>query len=304
MSSLLPRIAYFGLPLGALALIRAGFVPELIVLGRTSALGSRRLLRVARGVPRLELPDWSDACNLQQIAAARPDAILSWFYPKQIPESVLALAPRGAFGTHPSLLPRWRGPDPYFWAIYSGDVETGVSLHRLEREYDTGPVIAQRRLTIAGSDDSWSLAKRLDRPALALLVECARRLAAGDGLEGVEQDGASATPAPQPDDDMLAIDWTQSAARLVQLVRAAAPYPGATTELGEELVEVVRARPYDRPLPRALAPADAVLTSAGVVVCAGDGGVVIEAVRCESGALLRGTEVAALFPEGLARVGF
>lgn len=279
-------------------------MPALIVLGRTRALGARRLRRLARGVPCLELPDWTDARNVSRIAASRPDAILSWFYPKQIPESVLALAARGAFGTHPSLLPRWRGPDPYFWALYSGDPETGVSLHRLEREYDTGAVIAQRRLTIASSDDSWSLAKRLDRPALALLVECAQRLRAGDELEGVAQDGACATLAPQPDDDLLAIDWTLPVAQVVRLVRAAAPYPGATTELGEELVEVVGARPYDRPLPRALASADAVLTPAGVVVCARDGGVVIERVRRESEALLRGAEVAVLFPEGLAHVGF
>lgn len=305
MSSLAPRIAYFGLPLGALALLHAGYAPRVVVLGHTDGLGTRRLRRrLHAGVTVLTRPSLHDASALQAIEQAAPDVILSWFYPKQIPERLLRLASRGAFGTHPSLLPRWRGPDPYFWALYRGDAETGVSLHRLERAYDTGPVIAQEKLAITADDDAWRLAKRLDRPALRLLVECARRLHAGEELAGSAQDEALASDAPAPDEALLAIDWTHSADEIVRLVRAAAPYPGASCELGDELVEVVRARRYEPELPRALAPAEAVETPLGLVVRAGDRGVLVERVRRESGELLIGAQLRALFAHGLARVGF
>ncbi len=295
------RIAYFGLPLGALALAAHGFTPSVVCLGHTDALGARRVRhRLSARALLLGRPDLADPTIVRALASTRPDVILSWFWPRRIPGSVLALAPRGAFGAHPSLLPRWRGPDPYFWAIHAGDAQTGVSLHRLAPEYDTGAVIARTLVPIAANDDAWTLAKKLDRPGLALLLTCAERLAAGDALEGEPQDAAAATHAPAPEAQELAIDWHRPVAAILRLIRAAGPEPGATAELGGHEVEIVRARAFAGPLPRALAPADAVLGLDGVVVTAGDGGVVLDQVRTEQGETLGGRDVARLFARGLS----
>ena len=297
------KIAYFGLPLGALCLANAGFVPRVICLGHPDANGERRVRRRLSGrALTLGRPDLEDAGVQRALASCQPDVILSWFWPRRIPASVLALARRGAFGAHPSLLPLWRGPDPYFWAIYAGDRETGVSLHRLDAEYDTGAVVAQRSIAIAPDDNAWTLAKKLDRPSLALLVECATRLARGEVLAGSAQDHAQATEAPAPDAQGLAISWQRPVAAILRLIRAAAPYPGATAELGEHEVEIVGARAFAPALPRALQPADAVLSSAGVVVAARDGGILLEHVRMETGAELRGEQIAQLFESGLSRL--
>lgn len=305
MSSLPTRIAYFGLPLGALALARAGYEPVAIVLGRREALGTRRLQReLGARLPILTVPELEEPHAMQMLERVRPDAILSWFYPRRIPVAVLRLARLGGFGTHPSLLPRWRGPDPYFWAIYSGDAVTGVSLHRLEADYDTGAVIEQLPVPIEPGENAWGLAKRLDRPALRLLVACARRLAAGERLGGREQDPAAATPAPAPSETMLVIDWRRQVDEIVRLVRAAAPYPAASAELGSEVVDVLAAAEYGAPLPRALEPADAVCTPRGLVVRATDGGVLIERARLDTGRVLEGPALLGLFPGGLSRVGF
>lgn len=303
MSSNVPRFAYFGLPLGALALARAGFCPHVIVLGHSGAPGGRRVHRQLTARVLLERPALDDPKVVAQLAEVPIDAILSWFYPRQIPEPVLALAPRGAFGVHPSLLPRWRGPDPYFWAIRAGDAVTGVSLHRLEPEYDTGAVIAQRTLAIDPREHALRLARRLDRPGLALLVECATRLAAGEALQGEPQDDAAATAAPTPDEDTLSIDWHAPADAIVRLVRAAAPYPAASAALGDEVVDVIDADRYPGRLPRALEPADAVWTPHGLVVCAADAGVLVRRVRRDDGALVSGDALRRLFPHELASVG-
>ena len=299
------RIAYFGLPLGALALARAGFFPNVIALGHSDAIGARRVRRtLGQRALVLARPDLSDPGVLAALASARPDVILGWFYPKQIPAAVLRLAPRGAFGVHPSLLPRWRGPDPYFWAIYAGDSETGVSLHRLEAEYDTGAVVAQTRLAIEPGESAWRLAKRLDRPGLMLLTACAARLAAGETLAGTMQDPSLVSAAPAPDEALLSVDWQRPAAEIVRLVCAASPYPAASAELGDEVVDLLRVAQYPHELPRALEPADAVWTPRGLVVCAGDGGVLIERVRNADGLRLSGSALQTLFPAQLARVHF
>jgi methionyl-tRNA formyltransferase len=203
---------------------------------------------------------------------------------------------------HPSLLPRWRGPDPYFWAIERGDAESGVTLHRLAAAYDTGNVIAQQSLPIAPHDNAWTLAKKLDRPSLALFVQAAQRLAAGEALEGTPQDDTAATHAPQPPEDVLALDFRQPADAVLRRVRALAPWPGALAQLGDAQVVVLRARSFDAKLPKALEPGDAVACAQGVVIRTGTGGVLIERVRDEDGNVLRGTEVQRLFPEGLFRL--
>jgi methionyl-tRNA formyltransferase len=304
MSSIAPRIAYVGLPLGALALAHAGHRPVAVALGHPDAPGARRVMRWRDdGVAVLEAPDLRNRRAQAELLAARPDALFSWFWPKQLPAALLAQFPRGAFGVHPSLLPAFRGPDPYFWVLLAGERETGVTLHRLEAEYDTGAIIAQERLAIAAADDAWRLAKRLDRPSLRLLTACARRLAAGETLAGEPQDDGLASEAPRPSDDELAIVWDRPSRAIVRLVRAAAPFPGASAELGGELVEVVRAASFEGALPAALLPAEAVhVLGRGVVVRCRDGGVLLERVRRASGEELRGEAVAALFAGGITQL--
>jgi methionyl-tRNA formyltransferase len=251
----------------------------------------------------LNRPNLEDPGVVRALASTRADVLLSWFWPKRIPASVLGLAPRGAYGVHPSLLPRWRGPDPYFWAIREGDRETGVSLHALEAEYDTGAVLRQERLSIGAEEDAWALARRLDRLGLPLLVDTARRLAAGQLWPAVAQATGDVTLAPRPDDELLAIDWTQPADAILRLVRAAAPYPGASAELGDAWVEVIEARLLPSALPSALAPAEAVLVGNEVAVQTGRGGVLLARVRAADGQVLRGSEIQALFPAGVSGLG-
>jgi len=192
---------------------------------------------------------------------------------------VLAIAP--AVGVHPSLLPRHRGPDPYFWAIDAGDETTGVTAHLLEPEYDAGPVLARREVRIDPAWDAWRLARALDRPSLALLRETVRAYAAGRPPTPVKQDDSLATAAPAPTEEDLALRWTWPAERLARRVRAAAPYPGAWTEIGDELVILTRVRPTSD-FPRALEPGEAAVRRDGIaVVRAADAALELVAGRAE-----------------------
>lgn len=73
----------------------------------------------------------------------QPDYILVACFPFRIPE-ILIQAPRIAcLNIHPSLLPKYRGPDPIFWQLKYGESQTGVSLHLLNAGFDTGPIVMQ-----------------------------------------------------------------------------------------------------------------------------------------------------------------
>ena len=263
------RVAFLGLPLAAVLLARDGHA--IVYAGLVPGIGARRVrTRLAAGHTH-EMPELTSGRVVGQIRAARPELLVSWFWTRAVPPNVLAIAP--AVGVHPSLLPRHRGPDPYFWAIDAGDETTGVTAHRLEEEYDTGPILGQRALRIDPQWDAWKLARALDRPSLALLREVVGAYAAGRPPTALPQDEAGATAAPRPSDEELAVRWAWPAPHIERRVRAAAPWPGVWTEIGDEVVVLVRVR-ATADYPRALEPGEAAVRDDGIaVVRAGEGAV-------------------------------
>jgi methionyl-tRNA formyltransferase len=286
------RVLYLGLPLGALCLLHDGLEVVVACISRPDQPGMRRLRRT--GTPVLEKPDLADPAVVERLRAARPDFVVSWFWTKRIPEPVLELAPF-AFNVHPSLLPRHRGADPYFWAIASGDRVTGVTAHVLTAGYDEGPVLAQREHPIPDDADAWKLARLLDRPSLALMRELAMRYARGETLASTPQDESLATSAPEPTDDDCELRWSMPTDWLLRRIRAAAPWPGAFTAYRDETVVITRAAACSRP--HGLEAGQAGRDAEGVIIATADGALrVLEARREHEDHPLRGPEVIALFP--------
>ncbi len=272
------RIAFVGLPLAALLLRADGHVIVWAGICRKGAIGTRRLTRAIGAANVAMVPDLAQATA--EVRALAPELLVSWFWTRKVPRDFRAIAPLGAIGIHPSLLPRHRGPDPYFWAIDAGDAVTGVTAHELDDEYDTGSILARRELAIDPSWSAWRLAKRLDRPSLTLLRETVRAFAEGTPPEPIAQDEALATEAPVPTDDALEIRWSDDAAAIARRVRAASPWPGAFTAIGDVVVTLteVRLAAVDRRTFAALVPGEAVVRADGMaVVRAGD--VAIELLR-------------------------
>ncbi|MBX3233788.1 MAG: hypothetical protein KIT84_09025 [Labilithrix sp.] len=272
------RIAFVGLPLAALLLAKDGHTIAWAGICRRDAPGTRRLRRLlGDGVVHV-VPDLARAADA--IAAAKPDLVVSWFWTKKVPRAVRRLARFGAIGVHPSLLPRHRGPDPTFWAIDAGDEVTGVTAHVLEDDYDTGAMLGRRSLRIDPAWSAWTLAKKLDRPSLALLREVVGAYARGEPPAAEAQDEAAATPAPTPDDDVLELRWTEPAAAIVRRVRAASPWPGAFTAIGDEVLTITRARVTTN-VPRALEPGEAFVRDGVAIVRAADAGVELLGARLD-----------------------
>jgi methionyl-tRNA formyltransferase len=259
------RVVFFGLPLAALLLHRDGVEIALAATSRPDAPGTRRLTALLGGERVLATVDVEAPEFSKRVCDVAPDLLVSWFWTRRISRAVLEAAPLGAVGVHPSLLPRHRGPDPYFWAIESGDLETGVTAHRLDENYDTGAILAQRRVTIEPQWNAWTLAKRLDRPSLALLREIVAAFERGCPPPAIPQRETEATLAPEPGDALLALRFNTEAARVVRRIRAASPWPGAFTEIGEALVTLTDACEA-REFPRALLPGEAAVRSDGIAV--------------------------------------
>jgi methionyl-tRNA formyltransferase len=260
------RIAFFGLPLGALLLSADGHEIELAVLSPVEAPGRRRLQRL---VPRV-----LDADDDVDRALGRPDLIVSWYWTRLLPEHWLARARLGGIGSHPSLLPRHRGPNPFFWAIDAGDEHTGVSVHRLSPRYDEGAILSREAIEI-GERDSWQLARALDRPSLRCLRDVVKRIERGSIVEHAQNE-ADATWAPEPSGDALRCDFRWSTERVLRRVRALSPVPGLALSLAGVELFVTRAD-LTHDYPSALEPGEAAAFRGELVIRTGDGAIAIRA---------------------------
>jgi methionyl-tRNA formyltransferase len=276
------RALYLGLPLGALLLLEDGIDVALACISRVNAPGMRRLRRRMADRGRLVLgrPDLESPAMVELIASVKPQLIVSWFWTRRIPADVVRLAPNG-FGVHPSILPRYRGADPYFWAIANREAETGVTAHVLTPRYDDGAILAQRKMSVPPGCDSHSLARALDRPSLALMREIAGRYARGEVIRSIPQDDEKATEAPSPGDDDCELLWDWTADEVLARIRAASPEPGAFTGYNEDTVVITRAR-RARTMPDApLEPGEIVQTEEGVLIAVADGAIIVTEARRE-----------------------
>jgi len=267
------KIAYFGLPLGALLLDHDGHDLALVALSRTDTVGLRRARRRFEG-RLIERPAATDPALLARVKASGAELLVSWFWTTRLPMRLVKACPQGGFGVHPSLLPRHRGPDPYFWAIESGDRVTGVTAHRIAEDYDTGAMLASQELAIDPTWTAWKLARALDRPSLALLRRVTAAFAAGTPPVEVGQDEARATEAPSPGDDLADLDFHQPTSAVLRRIRALSPSPGAFFELEDTIITVLAAAEATS-YPRALLPGEAATTGGLAVIRTADGAIAL-----------------------------
>ncbi|MBU9646995.1 formyltransferase [Burkholderia gladioli] len=178
----------------------------------------------------------------EAVAAAQPDFIFSFYYRHMLPVALLALAARGAYNMHGSLLPKYRGRVPTNWAVLRGETETGATLHEMAAKPDAGAILGQTAVPILPDDTAAQVFDKVTVAAEQTLWRVLPALLAGEAphLPNDLSQG-SYFRGRKPEDGRL--DWSKPAAEVYNLIRAVAPpYPGAFTELHGRRFVVARAR--------------------------------------------------------------
>ena len=229
------------------------------------------------GARLVETSDVNAPETVEAVRVLEPRLIFVVGWSQLVREGVLALAPGGIFGMHPSLLPRHRGRAAIPWAILSGLARTGVTLFEItDPTADAGPIVGQAVVEIARDETASSLYDRLSAAHVDLVREYVPRLVAGTAPR-VPQDArrASAWPRRTPADGI--IDWDTRAPYLYDWVRAQTrPYPGAFTYLGDDKVVVWRARPVEGEGSAGVVVEE---RAEGPVVACGEGALLLEEIE-------------------------
>jgi methionyl-tRNA formyltransferase len=147
------------------------------------------------------------------------DVVLCWGFGWKLPQEALDVPRLGAVNNHPALLPHHRGPYPFAWAFRDGDEVFGSTWHRMDAEFDTGPILAQSSVPIEDTD-CWieEFGPKILQNTFAMLPRVFERLEAGDPGDPQPTEGVSwAGPF---EEDYAAVDWSQTAREIHNQVRA------------------------------------------------------------------------------------
>jgi len=204
-----------------------------------------------------------------RLTLLRPDAIIVVGYGRIIPQWMLDLPPVGNINLHASLLPKYRGAAPIQWAIARGETVTGVTTMKIDGGLDTGDILLQLEIAIAGDDTAETLAPKLAAPGADLMVETLRGLQAGAILP-LPQDNSKVTLAPILKKEDGLIQFLSGPEEILNRLRGFQPWPGAYCKFRNKILQIRKAAKVNR----TLAPAEIEVEGDRLFVGCGQGGAI------------------------------
>ncbi len=175
--------------------------------------------------------------TVAQLRALEPRALVVAAFGAILKRPLLELAPLGAINLHASLLPAYRGVAPAQWSLIHGRHTTGVTTMRMDAGIDTGPILERRVLEVGPMETAGELLARLAETGGGLIVETLRGLEEGR-LRPVAQPEEGASYAPRLEREHGHLDFSRTAAQVVDQFRGVTPAPGARVFLGEDAILV------------------------------------------------------------------
>lgn len=144
-----------------------------------------------------------------------PDVVLVKTFPFRIPASALSLPKYGFINFHYAPLPEYRGPNPLFWMIRNGITKGGISIHKMDEQFDSGPVLMQRTITLSPDATFGMWSSQLGLHGMQMTAELLHQLFSGQcqSTEQVHQN-SKWYGRPRPID--FQIDWKVMSAREIK----------------------------------------------------------------------------------------
>lgn len=243
MNSVIRRIITFGDDAGLPQLLKT--IPAKLVCGLVGAEirphqhDSLRKLAETHRLPLLIQPRVSSPAYpmfIEKLRRLAPELIIVNSYSMLIRSDVLAIPRFGGVNIHGALLPQYRGCNPTQWALLNNESETGVTMHYMTAEFDTGDIIAQRQVPIYLEDTWRDIQARIREATVAMLAEEIPKLLNQTNTRQTQDESKARYYKRRRPEDGL-IDWQKSVLDIYNLVRALVkPHPGAFHYSGSDKV--------------------------------------------------------------------
>lgn len=178
----------------------------------------------------------------QKIIDLKPDLLISAAYGQILSKDLLDQVT--ALNVHGSLLPKYRGGAPIQYALFNGDVITGVTIMYMAFKMDSGAIIKQEQLVIAQEDNYLSLSKKLSTLGTKLLKEVLVDIE-NKKIQSIEQDETKVTFSPtlKPNDEF--ISFNRESEKIINQIRGLSPEPGGYARINDSKIKIYKAQKSD-----------------------------------------------------------
>jgi len=193
----------------------------------------------ARGIEVLTPSKLRDPEFVALVRQLEPDCCPVVAYGGLITQELLDIPRFGWINLHFSLLPAYRGAAPVQRALLDGCARTGVTVFRLVKALDAGPVFLQREVDVDPGETAGDLLERLSVLGAEAMAEVVENLGRSDQPREQRDQGVSLAPKVTADEARLTMG--QSGDDIVRRVRAMSPDPGAWALLGSDRFKILRA---------------------------------------------------------------
>ncbi len=231
-------------------------------------------IAMARGIPVIETETLRREHGRRVLLESGARLVIVADFRLMLSRSFLAGPERHCYNLHGSVLPRWRGAAPIQHGILAGDTDFGVTLYRMVRGLDAGPVVDHAPFSPGDPLDAEQIEEKLSSLAAELLLRWLPVLLDGE-VPLTEQDEREVTLAPKLHKQMGWIDWSHGAAAIQNRIRALKPWPRtfATLCATAEASRVFVDRAVPLPTEADIHPCGTIVSvdNDGLVVACGDG---------------------------------
>jgi methionyl-tRNA formyltransferase len=179
------------------------------------------------------------------IKELNPNIVVVVAYGKIIPEKILNLSGITFINIHASILQKWRGAAPIQRAIMNMDKETGISIMKIVKELDAGPVMKCEKIKISNVCNYETLSKKMSTLAASLIINSLEILEKKNE-KFISQDSTKATYAKKINKLESKISWEDKAKQVVAKINALYPNPGSWFELNGSRVKVLKAKEVNK----------------------------------------------------------
>lgn len=213
-------------------------------VGRKQILSPTAVKEIAlkHSIPVLQPEHIKDAYD--DIVALKPDLIVTCAYGQFIPSSILNFPMYKSVNVHASLLPKHRGGAPIHTAIIKGDKESGVTLMRMVKQMDAGPILFQAKVEILENETMGQLHDKLMECGSSLLKQHFNDLF-DVNLKEIAQDESQATFSPNISREMEFISFNRKSNEIVHHINGLSPWPVAYGLLDDKKIKFYSAYASD-----------------------------------------------------------
>ncbi|CAG0932204.1 methionyl-tRNA formyltransferase [Planctomycetaceae bacterium] len=239
-----------------------------------------------------EVESVNEGAAFERLRELAPDAIAVVSFGQILKKRVLELPRHGCINFHPSMLPAFRGAAPIQRAVIAGVRMSGLTIMRLVKRLDAGPILAQQPWEIGETLTAEELMAQAATLGAAMMRDTLERLARGEQVVAREQDDAKATLAPPllKEDGML--DFRRDAVALRDLVRGVQPWPRAQATLAGEKPRRVIVHGAQTREGKGAAGEIVAFDKGGILVACGEGALCLTQVQLEGKSVVSGFELA------------